>query len=43
MDMSKSILLIGGNGYIGSRIYQDLNLKYNIFKFIIIFIIFDDF
>jgi nucleoside-diphosphate-sugar epimerase len=30
MDMSKSILLIGGNGYIGSRIYHDLNLKYNI-------------
>jgi len=29
MDMSKSVLLIGGNGYIGSRILQDLHTEYN--------------
>lgn len=29
MDMSKSVLLIGGNGYIGSRIFYDLHTKYN--------------
>lgn len=29
MDMAKSVLLIGGNGYIGSRIFYDLHTKYN--------------
>lgn len=29
MDMSKSVLLIGGNGYIGSRIFHDLHARYN--------------